>query len=225
MQTSGYPEQEFRREQEFRSREYTPQQPGPAYTPQQAPGAPAQGGAAPVTPEAAGPGRAGVRGLTDWVRWGPIWAGFLTVISVLAILGALGTAIGLTVWGPGGTPGWNYGWAIFMGIIAYFMGGWLAGRSAGVAGVGPGALNGGLVWALSLLAVLVLVVIGASSAVGAIGGNLGSALGTTRGATGTAASAAWISFVTFVVGLCLAMLGGIVGTRKMLAFGGRPRVR
>jgi hypothetical protein len=225
MQTSGYPEQEFRREQEFRGREYTPQQPGPAYTPQQAPGAPAPGGAAPAAPEAAGPGRAGGRGLTDWVRWGPIWAGFLTVISVLAILGALGTAIGLTVWGAGSNTAFNYGWAILIGIIAYFLGGWLAARSAGVAGLGAAALNGGLVWALSLLAVLVLVVVGASSAVGAIGGNLGSALGTTRGATGTAASAAWISFVTFVIGLCLAMLGGLVGARRMPTLGARQRVR
>lgn len=216
QQAPGYQDQEAIRSR----REYTPQQPAPGYEPQQT-----QGVAGPTTPATGASGRAAPLALTDWVRWGPIWAGFLTVISVLAILGALGTAISLSVWGPGGNNAFNYGWAILIGIIAYFLGGWMAARSAGVSGTGPALLNGGLVWALSLLALLVLVVVGASSAVGAVGGNLGNALGMTRGTTGVAKSAAWVSFVTLVIGLCLSMLGGLVGARHLPAFGTRQHVR
>jgi hypothetical protein len=210
QQAPGYQGQEPVR------REYTPQQPPQGYEAQQAPGASAAR-AAPT------PARTEPLSWGDWVRWGPIWAGFLTVISTLAILGALGAGISLTVWGAGGNNAFNYGWAILTGIVAYFLGGWVAGRTLGVAGRGAGMLNGGLVWALSLLAVLALAVIGASSAIGAVGINLGVAVGPTRGTAGMAAQGAWISFVTFVIGLILAMLGGLVGARSLPARGARGR--
>src|SRR5689334_7015763 len=83
-------------------REYVPQQ---QYS--QAPANVGTGGA-PVTGER----RVAPLSWSDWVRWGPIWGGFFTILSVLAILGSLGTAIGVSVWHAGVPSAFSYGWYI-----------------------------------------------------------------------------------------------------------------
>lgn len=205
------------REQDQVRREYAPQQAGPG----------SQGRAG--MGEAMASERAGAaRGWSDWVRWGPIWSGFFTIISVLAILGALGTGIALTVWGANPNNAFVYGWSILTGIIAYFLGGWVTARSAGVAGIGPAILNSGLTWALSLVAIVAVVIFGAGNAFGFIGGNLNGLLRGTGGPTpgvisNAVAQTAWITFATLVIGLILAMIGGVVGSRRAPAMGGRGR--
>lgn len=195
-------------EQEQLRRAYPPQE--PTYRASQ-----------PVAPGAAASAHRASLAWTDWVRWGPIWAGFFTVLSTLAIIGSLGAAIALTAWGSSTSTAFDYAWSIFTGVLAYFLGGWVAARAAGVTGMGAALLNAGLTWALSLVALLVLVIVGAGNAVGLIGSNLNlllnsSVSGPTPGAvTSTAATASWISFVTLVVGLIVALLGGAAGTRRL----------
>ena len=157
------------------------------------------------------------------MRWGPIWSGFFTIVATLVVLGALGAAIGLTVWGATTNSAFVYGWAIFTGVVAYFLGGWVTARSAGVAGSGAALLNAGLAWALSLIAILALVIIGAGNVVGFLGSNLylllhSSTIQTTpSNVAGTIAQTAWITFISLVIGLILAMIGGLVGSRSLQA--------
>jgi hypothetical protein len=181
----------------------------------------------PQTPAGAGTGGAAVTGerriaplsWTDWVRWGPIWAGFFTILSTLAIIGSLGTAIGVSVWHASIPSAFSYGWFIMTGIIAYLLGGYVTSRASGVAGLGAAILNGGLAWALSLVALIVLVLIGAGNIIGIFGYNLavilrGGAAG--PGITpGNIATTAWVTFASLVIGLILAIIGAIAGMRAL----------
>lgn len=212
------------REQDQPRREYIPQQSAPVYRGQGQPGEDVS--MASNRSSAAVNRPAGPLSWSDWVRWGPIWSGFFAIVSTLAILGALGTGIALSVWGPTPSRAFVYGWAILTGIVAYFLGGWIAARAAGVGGAGAAMLNAGLAWALSLVAILALVIFGVGNAFGFIGSNLTLLLrtpapGVTPGmVSGTVAQTAWITFVTLVIGLILAMIGGLVGARRMLELRG-----
>jgi hypothetical protein len=193
-------------------RDYVPQQ--PQY--QTPAGAGAAG--APVTGER----RVAPLSWSDWVRWGPIWAGFFTILSTLAIIGSLGTAIGISVWHAGVPSPFSYGWFIMTGIIAYLLGGFVTSRASGVAGLGAAILNGGLAWALSLVALIVLVLIGAGNLIGIFGYNLAVVLrGVGPGITpGNVATTAWVTFASLVIGLILAIIGAVAGMRA-LALRGR----
>jgi hypothetical protein len=218
------------REQDQLRRGYVPQQPNAANLGQPAANAPAAGGTTAAGRDVTAAGRdvtAAGRDVTaagrvapvsrsDWVRWGPIWSGFFTIISVLAIVGSLGAGIAFSVWHASPNNAFVYGWSIMTGIIAYFLGGWVTARAAGVAGTGAALLNAGLTWALSLVAILVVTLYGAGNAFGLFGSNLSGLL---RGGPGTAsgsvATTAWVTFATLVIGLILALLGGLAGTRHL----------
>lgn len=90
----------------------------------------------------------------DRVRWGPILAGIFAAMSVLTLLSVLGLAIGLTAWDPGDdTRNYSVGagiWSILSALIAFFIGGWLAARSAAAVGERNGLLNGAMVWAVTI---------------------------------------------------------------------------
>ncbi|HEY7350642.1 MAG TPA: hypothetical protein VH599_20195 [Ktedonobacterales bacterium] len=213
QQAPGYQEQEPLR------REYIPQQPN-------VPNVPAQGQQPPGV-SAASKSQAGPLAWSDWVRWGPIWSGFFTIVATLAVIGALGTAIGSTVWGSVPTA-FVYGWGILTGIVAYFLGGWVTARAAGVRGVGAAILNSALAWALSLVAILVLVVIGAGGILGFMGANIAVILRTPGGIGaptmtmgGNMASTAWAMFTALMIGLILAVLGGIAGSRPLQGWRGK----
>ena len=88
----------------------------------------------------------------DRVYWGPIIAGFLTALTTMALLSLLGLAIGVTSINAGqaaaqGVPVAETGmngllWSGFSGIVAFLLGGFIAGRTAGTYDRGWGMLNG-----------------------------------------------------------------------------------
>ncbi len=215
QQAPEYREQDQLRQEPLR-REYTPQQPNTAYQ-----GGPADASAvsnrqAGRANAAAASDRVAPASWSDWVRWGPIWSGFFTIVSVLAIIGSLGAAIAFSVWHASPNNAFAYGWSIMTGIIAYFLGGWVTARAAGVAGTGAAVLNAGLTWALSLIAILVVTIYGAGSAFGLLGSNLSVLLHGGPGVTnGSLATTGWVTFVSLVIGLILAMLGGMLGARRL----------
>lgn len=92
----------------------------------------------------------------DRVRWGPILAGVFVALSVSALLGLLGLAIGATAWDPqaqqGEAFGWGFAiWGVIVLILAFGAGGWIAARSASVPGEPTaGLLNGAMVWAVGV---------------------------------------------------------------------------
>ena len=156
----------------------------------------------------------------DSVSWGAIWGGLLTAIGLFILLSVLATAIGITavqeaeaeagaVSRIGGVV------SAILGLLAFFVGGFVAGRGSGAVGHDAGALNGFLVWALALVLMLVLAGFG----LGAVFGTLAEAFGPTvpgaevdpNAAAQGAQSAAWIAFISLALAATAATVGGWLG--------------
>jgi hypothetical protein len=118
------------------------------------------------------------RGAPFHVSWGALFAGAVAALGVWILLYALGVALGLSTVDPNDrdtlrASGIFTGvWGLAAPLIALFIGGLVAGRSAGVLGRGGGALHGLVVWSLTALGGLYLVatlfgnVLGSAVAVG-----------------------------------------------------------
>ena len=103
----------------------------------------------------------------DSVRWGPIWAGLITALTVFLLLQLLAIGLGLVGIGPGQGGG---GWVpAIIGLIAFFTGGAVAGMTSAIRGVGTGLLNGFLVFALGTVLILTLSAFGLGQLFGALG--------------------------------------------------------
>jgi hypothetical protein len=135
----------------------------------------------------------------DRVHWGPIVAGLLTALTTLLLLNLLGLAIGLTTMnagaaaaqgGPPADAGRNSAiWAAISGILAFLLGGYVAGRTAAVFNRSWGALNGALVFMLAVPLILWLAGQGLGTVLGSLG-NLSGALASNPGAAQAAQGAA-----------------------------------
>ncbi|MBA2248503.1 MAG: hypothetical protein H0W23_10265 [Chloroflexia bacterium] len=64
-------------------------------------------------------------------------------------------------------------WGVASALIAFFLGGWVAAKTAAVAGAGSGLVNGLMVGAAILVIVLWLTGSGVSAILGTIGSNVG----------------------------------------------------
>lgn len=184
----------------------------------------------------------------DRVRWGPILAGLATALTSLLFLSLLGLAFGLTVvnagtaaaegGAPQGTGTTSAIWAGLSALIAFFLGGWVAGKTGAIFDRGWGAMNGALVFLVAVPVTLLL----ASLGMGAILGTLGSFAGglnadptTAQGAAEQARqatqniqpidvaraaerarNAAWGTLLGMVLGFGASTLGGMLGTRREL---------
>jgi len=192
---------------------------------------------------------AGVAVAEDRVRWGPIIAGLLTALTTLLLLSLLGLAIGLTTVNAGtaaaqGAPPADAGrnsaiWAGISGLLAFLLGGYVAGRTASVFKRGWGALNGALVFMLAVPLILWLAGQGLGAVLGSLG-SLSGALASNPAATQAAQSAAgqaqgaaqnvspvdvaraaegarntaWGTLIGALLGLGASALGGYLGTRQ-----------
>jgi hypothetical protein len=110
---------------------------------------------------------------TDRVRWGPIIAGLFAAISTLVVLAVLGAAVAGTAYDPGDSArsfGIGAGiWGAISALLAFFIGGWLAARSAAVRGHGAGLLNGAMVWVATIPLMMIVGSMIASRAASAVG--------------------------------------------------------
>jgi MFS family permease len=186
---------------------------------------------------------AAVSSPADRIRWGSIIGGLFAALSTIVLLGVLGMAIGLTALDPGDRPGEGFAWGaaiwtIITFILAFFIGGWVAGRTAAFQNHRHGLLNGAMVWATSVALVVMLLGSGISALVGAGG----QALGTMAGEMGNdarpasaridaalpdmnadqqdlqradraATTSAWVTLVSLLIGLGAAAFGGYSGSR------------
>ena len=165
--------------------------------------------------------------LQDRVRWGPIWAGLVTAIATFLVLSAAAVAVGAQAVESGVDPdAAGLGGGIASGVIAliaFFAGGFVAGRSAAAMRRGYGALNGFLVWALGVVVILALAAFGLGSLFGASGDLFAQyrALGTpTPEGIDPQAAAEGIrnssigALVAMVLPAVAAALGGWAGTRE-----------
>ena len=116
----------------------------------------------------------------DRVRWTSVIAGFFTVLASLVVFTVLGVAIGLSTLDANNPKSFALGLSVYGGItalVAFLFGGYIAARTAAVAGSGNGILNGAMVWIITI-PILVFV----------LGNGIGSLLGTTVDLTTKAAT-------------------------------------
>lgn len=88
------------------------------------------------------------------ISWGAIFAGTVTALGLWMLLYAFGLAVGLTVLDPNDrgslrSSGIFTGvWGLVAPLIALFVGGFVAGRGAGIFRRGEGAVHGVVMWGL-----------------------------------------------------------------------------
>lgn len=184
----------------------------------------------------------------DRVRWGPIAAGLSTALTSLLMLSLLGLAIGLTMVNAGDAAaqgaapaglGRNSAiWGALAALIAFFLGGWVAGHSAAIFNRGWGALNGALVFLAAVPIILVLASMGLGTVLGSLGslaGSLNPDPGTVQNvadqarqaaqntqpidvarAAANARNTAWGTLLGLVLALGASAVGGMAGTRREL---------
>lgn len=171
----------------------------------------------------------------DRLRWGPVVGGVLAALAGLIVLNVLGLAVGLSV-SSATSPSLHdlqtaAGiWGAISALVAFFVGGWLAGHTA-APGVSvrsgfPGTINGAMVWATALLVLVVLGSFGVSDALGYFGASLHALTTAVHGNAGsplqTATIDAWGTFIALVLTLVVSAVGGWVGyvsqpARRVLA--------
>jgi hypothetical protein len=128
------------------------------------------------------------------VQWGPIIAGVLAAIVAFLLLTILGFALGASVLDPANTAGqigtWAAIWGALSAIVAFFLGGWIAARTAAVDGAFAGVMNGLMVGAAGLLFIIWLTASGLGNLFGTIGATVGSVLNVAANAAPAAQNAA-----------------------------------
>jgi hypothetical protein len=165
----------------------------------------------------------------DSVRWGPIWAGLITALTAFLLLQLFAIGIGLVDLGPGSEGGG--GWVpALIGLIAFVVGGLVAGLTSAIRGPGPGLLNGFMVWALGTVLILVLSVLGLGQLFGALGnvagqvgpGALGNAADSARGAApNVSAREAETALRTGAIGAFFGLMFSALASMLGGLFGGR----
>ena len=175
------------------------------------------------------------------VQFGPIIAGVLTAITTLLILTVLGLAIGTSALEPRDAgEGLGIGaaiWGILSALIAFFLGGWVAAKTAAVAGAGSGMINGLMVGAAIIALVLWLTGTGVSNILGTLGSNIGDITNAAQSqgtsatdvqqqvqdqaasvdvdsAFDTVKNGAWGTLAGLVLPLIASALGGLLGHNK-----------
>jgi hypothetical protein len=165
----------------------------------------------------------------DGVRWGPIWAGLLTALTSFLLLELLFYWLGWLTLDPGErSPGNST--ALVTGIlalVAFFLGGLVAGATAIWKGLFSGLLHGFLVWSLGVVAFLALTFFGASALLGSFGtlsNDLGVGPKQVQSATSVSNSEAnqasqtlkdnaGPAFWGLFLPLASSMLGGLIGSK------------
>ncbi len=177
----------------------------------------------------------------DRVRWSPTLAGLTTAITTLVVLTILGLAIGISAFEPGdaGVRDVDTGaaaWGIISAILAFFLGGWVAGRNAISIGDDNGALHGFLAGAATVVVMLFMIGVGVGNLLGLAGANIDNIAALSTGVMGQTAAppqdiydaaqdGAWGTLIGLVLALGASTAGGVLGHPDTTVMAERPRVR
>jgi hypothetical protein len=106
----------------------------------------------------------------DRIRWGAVWTGALTTLSIYIVLQLLFFALGwLDLGFDGGASGTTRAVVSgVLGLIAFFLGGAAAGASALWQRANDGMVNGVVTWAATVLVLLTLALIGGGALLGSL---------------------------------------------------------
>lgn len=157
--------------------------------------------------------------LRDRVRWGPVWAGLLTTFTLFLLLALLAYGIGLLA-NNGNTTSGASTWVIaIIGLIAFFVGGYVAEWTASIRGRNAGMLNGFMVWALGTTFILAFSLFGLGTLFGAVGSIVAQFVVTGRVTTvnvnptqiaAATRGAAWGAFFSLLIAAIAATVGGML---------------
>lgn len=118
------------------------------------------------------------------VNWSAVWIGSLAAVAAVVIFGLIGVAIGAHVSDPAKRVVdlrtmaiWTVAYSVFASFLAFVIGGWVAGKVAGILRSEPGMLHGAVTWLTTLPLLLLLTGLGAGGSLGAWYGGLGSGRG------------------------------------------------
>ena len=151
------------------------------------------------------------------LSWGAIWGGLLTGLAVFLILefllyaiGVMTTTSGGAVTASGAAP-WITG---ILGLVGFFVGGWVAEVSARTRTAGTGLLNGLMVWSLGVGLIVAISLLGLGSVFATLGSASGGLLGSgsARQATAMSQAISWGVFVWLILAAICAMIGGWLGS-------------
>ncbi|MBN1205995.1 MAG: hypothetical protein JXB05_13845 [Myxococcaceae bacterium] len=135
-----------------------------------------------------------IPGVPFKLSWGAIFGGAFVALGIWILLYSLGLALGLSSVDPGDpgsarSAGIGTGiWSLIAPLIALFIGGLVAARTAGVVDKGGGALHGAVLWGLTTLAGVIVMGMALSSLLGAVFSVGKSAVGAAGSAISGAAS-------------------------------------
>jgi len=164
------------------------------------------------------------------VEWAPTWGGVFVSLGILFLLSALGVAIGVGA-GATGVAIWE---AISV-IIAFFVGGWFAGRTLNLVDSLIAGAHGLLVWAVSMVFALTFLIaatlIGVTSfanltRIPFIAGIIGvTGINVPTAAAATAAvTSSWVTFIFLLLAAAAAIVGALVGNQgRIVSVPGAPR--
>jgi hypothetical protein len=104
------------------------------------------------------------------VNWGAVWVGALAAVAAVLIFGLIGIALGAHLLGPDhrvvdlkkislGTLAFS----VVSAFLAFVIGGWVAGKIAGILRSEPAMLHGAIVWLVAVPILVVLAGLGAGS--------------------------------------------------------------
>jgi hypothetical protein len=107
------------------------------------------------------------------VNWSAVWVGALAAIAAVLVFGLIGIAVGAHLLGPEHrvvdlkkiTLG-TLAFSVFSVFLSFVIGGWVAGKVAGILRSEPSMLHGAITWLVSVPFLVVLVGLGAGSLFG-----------------------------------------------------------
>ena len=153
----------------------------------------------------------------DAVRWAAVIAGVVIGLGFFAMLNALWWAIRYSSGNSWVTD--NLAWLLGgSAAVSLLLAGLIAGAIAGVRGTLAGLINGATAWGLLFLLSLTAIIPGGVNLTSKLRAGVeqgATTLGWYPGAGGrfTVASTLWTTFWSLLVGLVLAVIGGILGDR------------
>jgi len=128
-----------------------------------------------ITIPAEAPAGATVQKWVPWpVNWSAVWVGALSALAAVMIFGLIGIAVGAHLLGPEhrvvdlkkmGIGALAF--SVFASFLAFVIGGWVAGKVAGILRSETAMLHGGIVWLVAVPALVLMAGLGAGSAMGA----------------------------------------------------------
>lgn len=158
------------------------------------------------------------------VSWGSVISGSLLTVSLLILSSVFAYACGVPAFRGTGTYGFGAGvWSVISSIIAFFFGGWLASHLAAATDRQYRMLHGVAVWSLALPLILILFGTGLTvltNRAGFVGSDVTRMAITGTPMVGPAiqgvsnVGAAWGGFISLVLGLIAAGIGGSAAERR-----------